>query len=146
MWGPGFSYTDNQSSLTKQELSGTTQYGPVNGQRSGTKKYDVYSGVYKRDLKALRIYSDFYQFLFSNNVAAPHASPEFKAQRREKPLWNLGLGFLVSFKDGKDENTIVNAELYYNFLDIFKTSESDYRLFERNSIGIRFTFPVTFKN
>jgi len=83
MWGPGFSYTDNQSSLTKQELSGTTQYGPVNGQRSGTKKYDVYSGVYKRDLKALRIYSDFYQFLFSDNVAALHASPVFKAQRRK---------------------------------------------------------------
>ena len=143
--GVAILYSDNFATLTKQEVSETTQYGPATGARAVTKKYNAYSGDYRRDLAALRLYTDYYKFLFNDNQAALHGSAEFKAQKHEKPLWNATLGFLVSFKNTKDES-VLNAELYYNFLDIFKTSETTHNLFERNSIGIRFAVPITFKN
>ena len=56
------------------------------------------------------------------------------------------LAFFVSFKNSKEENAVVNAELYYNFVDLFRTVDTELKFFERNNFGIRFSFPITFKN
>lgn len=143
--GLNFTYADNFSSLKKKEISETTEYGTVPGQRQVTKKYNVYEGKYKKDLKGLTMYGDLYYFLFRNNFAAIHLNPEWVISSEEKPVANLYTGFLVAVKSAKTANAVVNAELYYKFLDLFKTTESEYDLFERNSVGIRFVFPIAFK-
>jgi hypothetical protein len=145
--GIAFKYTDNfdSDSLSKKEITEVTEYGENKGDRSITSKYNVYQGHYIRGLKQLRFYGDFYYFLFANNIAAFHVYPEWKIQKGEKPIANLGTGFLISLKDSKTKGSVVNAELYYNFLDLFKSSETTYKFFERNNIGIRFAFPLTFK-
>lgn len=91
------------------------------------------------------MYGDLYYFLFRNNFAAIHLNPEWVISSEEKPVANLYTGFLVAVKSAKTANAVVNAELYYKFLDLFKTTESEYDLFERNSVGIRFVFPIAFK-
>lgn len=143
--GLSFTYADNFSSLTKKEINEVANYGANPGDRTVNSKYNAYTGTYKKDLKGLKFFADVYWFLFKNNIAALHINPEWATLSGEKPVANTYTGFLFSFKSNKTDNTVVNAELYYKFLDIFKTTKTDYLLFERNNIGIRFTFPIQFK-
>jgi hypothetical protein len=143
--GLSFTYSDNFSSLAKNEITETKNYGASPGERTTTSKYNAYTGNYSKDLKGVKIFADAYWFMFKNNMAALHFNPEWVTASGEKPLANAYTGFLFSFKSSKTDNAIVNAELYYKFLDIFKTSKATYKLFERNDIGIRFTFPIQFK-
>lgn len=143
--GVAFSYSDNFNALKKIELSETTEYGSTPGGRTQSKKYNAYQGKYYRNLVGLSAYADLFYFFPRNNTSAIHISPEWITQRKEKPVGNLNVGFLMAFKNNKTDGPIVNAELYYKFLDVFKTTESEHRLFERNNIGIRFSFPIQFK-
>ncbi|MBL7770012.1 MAG: hypothetical protein JNK20_13600 [Flavipsychrobacter sp.] len=144
-FGISFGFNDNFLSLNKSEISETNNYGPSSGSRSVTKKYNAYEGVYNKDLVSLKLYSDMYYYLFNNNIAALHFNPELLFQKSEKPITNCFAGILLAFMNKGDEKSIVNAELYYQFLDIFKNTETKYNLFERNTVGLRFTFPINFK-
>jgi hypothetical protein len=136
----------NLSDLTEIELSETTNYGPSAGERVGVKKYNVYTGDYKRDLLSFDLYSDFYYFLFEGNAAAIHIYPAVQIREKMKPTYSTGTGFMVSFKDNKDDKgkSILNAELYANFLDLSNANDSDDDLIKRNEIGLRVAFPIKF--
>jgi hypothetical protein len=144
--GLNFSYSDNFSDLTKQEITETNELGTNPGQRSITSKFNAYSGEYNDHNRSLNLYSDFYYFMFHNNQAAIHINPTYRVIEDTKPRFNFSVGLVFSFKNSKKEDKapIINAEVYYNFLDLFKTTETDYKLFERNDIGLRFTFPINF--
>jgi hypothetical protein len=142
--GSALSFTDNFSDLKKKEISETKQYNPVTDARTVVKKYNAYEGAYTKEIKGLKLFADYYHFLFNDNIAAIHMNPEWVLKSDSKPIGNVQTGFLFVFKDTKTDGAIVTAELYYKFLDIFKTSEEDYRLFERNSIGISFSIPLKF--
>lgn len=145
--GLSFSLSDNFSDLSKKEITEVNNYGPNVNDRTTTKKYNAFTGDYRSKLKQVKLFADYYRFLFDNNVAAIHIYPEFTYKQSTKPLYNLGLGFLYAFKDSKkDDKSLVNAELFYNFLDVTKNTETDLKLFERNNIGIRFSFPINFIN
>lgn len=144
-FGAKFGYADNFTKLDKREISETTNYGPVTGARSSTTKFDTYKGTYSRNLVTLKFYNDSYFFLFNKNIAALHFNPEWDIQKREKPIANVMTGILLVFKKKDQETSVLNAELYYQFTDIFKNTETHYKLFERNAIGLRFTFPIQFK-
>jgi hypothetical protein len=143
--GLALSYKDNLSDLTATEVSDVTNYGPTPNGRTTTKKYTAYVGEYKKHIKGLRVYADWYCFLFKGNIGAFHLYPEWLTQGYRKPSLNLGVGFLLSFKGDKDPSSVVNAELYYNWLDVLCALDRSYGLFEKNSIGIRFSFPIKFK-
>lgn len=143
--GAIFEFSDNFGSLKKKELSEIKEYGTIPGQRQATKKYSAYEGTYESDLKGLTLYGDFYYFLFRNNIAAIHINPEWVIKSSLKPVANFYVGFLLTAKSAKTANSVVNFELFYKFLDLFKTTDTEYDLFERNSIGIRFAFPIAFK-
>lgn len=144
--GAAFGYTDNFSALKKRQVAEKTEYGSVPDQRSSTRSYNAYQGNYQRKLESLRLYGDVFQFLSSQNRLAVHLNGEWEMKKHEKPVGNAYVGLLLALIDSKKDNgAIVNAELYYQFLDIFKTTDTEYKLFERNSIGIRFTFPIKFK-
>jgi hypothetical protein len=138
--------THNLSDLTEIELSETTNYGPAPGERVSVKKYNVYTGDYKRDQLGFNFYSDFYYFLFEGNAAALHFYPAVQIREKIKPTYSAGTGFMVSFKDNKDDKgkSILNAELYANFPDLTNTSDSDDQLVKRNEIGLRVAFPIKF--
>lgn len=145
--GVGLSLTDNQNDLKKRELNDFLSFSSSTGERTLNDKYNVFIGNYTKDIKQLRFYSDYYQFIFHNNAAAFHIYPEFVYRSGFEPTYNIGTGFLYSFKDSKKEDkTNVNAEIYYNFLDIFNNLNSTDKLLERNSVGLRFTFPINFKS
>lgn len=147
-WSNGFnfSYSNNFNDLNKQEITEITQLSTTSGERAITKKFNAYSGNFLEHNRSLDFYSDFYYFLFHKNQAAIHLNPTYQIIEDIKPRFNFNLGVVFSFKNSKKEDnpTIVNAEVFYNFLDLFKTTETDYKLFERNNIGLRFTFPINF--
>jgi hypothetical protein len=143
--GACIGYSDNFSTLDKNEISETTNYGPSNGERSVTKKYDAYAGDYQRNLATGKLYGDVYYFLFNKNQAALHVNPEWVVQSKQRPVGNVLTGLLLVLKKKDEETNVVNAELYYQFLNVLKTSQSDDKFFQRNSIGLRFTFPIQFK-
>lgn len=144
--GALLSFSDNLADLKKLELVEEKQYGLVSGDRKSVNKYNVYSGEYKDNLLGLKLYMDMYHFFFNDNIMAIHIYPEYDMKRNLKPVFNTGIGLLFSFKDNKKDKALVNAELYYNFLDVFKTTDVEYRLFERNNIGVRFVLPLAFKS
>ena len=143
--GLNFTYSDNFSSLKKRELSETTEFGTTTGQRKATRTYNVYEGKYNKGKVGLTLYGDLYYFLFKNNIGAFHLNPEYVIVGSEKPVANLYTGFLFAVKSAKTANSVVNFELYYKFLDLFKATDSEYNLFERNNVGLRFAFPISFK-
>jgi len=144
--GAGFGVTDNLQELDKVEITETEIVGTSGIERAVTNTYNVYKkSEYESSISSLRLYGDVYYFLFKGNMAAVHVFPELIVKERYKPLSNFGIGFLISFKDKEDESSNANAELYYNFMDVFEVKTSDYSFFERNSIGLRFSFPINFK-
>jgi len=143
--GASVAIADNFSSLKKREISETTNYGPTTGARSVTRKFDSYEGTYERNIASGKFYADMYWFCFNKNIAALHLNPEWWMREKEKPVGNLFVGVMLSIPKKDTPGSVVNAELYYQFLDLFKETDTEYRLFERNSIGIRFTFPINFK-
>ena len=144
--GLSYSYKDNFSDLSKIEISEESNFGPNPNDRKSTSKYNAYVGDYKKYLKSLSLFGDFYYFLFKGNNLAIHFFPMVEQVFGDKkPVWNAGIGILFCFKSTKDESSIVNAELFCNFLDLFSAKESIYHTFERNNIGLRFSFPFNFK-
>ena len=145
--GLSLALSDNLGQLSRREINEVSNYGPNVNDRTITKKYNVYTGKYINNLKQARIYADYYHFLFDNNIAALHIYPECTFRTSNKPLYNLGFGFLFAFKDAKkDDKSVLNAELFYNFIDLAKNTDTELSLLERNNIGIRFAFPINFIN
>jgi hypothetical protein len=144
--GGAFEIVNNLAGLSKIELNDVTNYSGTPGQRTSSKKYNVYTGNYLKDQIGGKFYADYYKFIFDNNMAALHIYPQMQLQKNEKPTYATGIGFMVAFKDQKDEKNknILNAEVYANFLDLTNVQSSEKKLLERNDIGIRFVFPIKF--
>lgn len=143
--GASLEVNNNLSDLSKFELTDVANYTSVGGQRTSTKKYFVYTGKYEKNLIGGTIYADFYRFLFNNGHAGIHIFPKAQIAKNDKPSYSFGFGVMVSLKNKKD-NSIINTELFANFLDLTNTSESEKKLLERNDIGLRFAFPINFNN
>ena len=139
---------DNKDELKRLEITETNEYGSSPNLRTTTKKYFSYQGEYIKDLLGARIHADYFKFFFQENYCAFHVYPEIIYQKTEKPLYNVGVGFMYSFKDKKDEKekALINAELYFNLKDLSNIGNSGKSLFERNEVGIRFGLPLKFFN
>jgi hypothetical protein len=145
-FGVGFSVEDNLSSLKKIELSETKNYGFNPNDRTSVSKYNVFQGTYESNLLTASLNADFYHFLFEDNKAAIHFYPEQKIAKGIEPITNLGLGFLLTFKNQTSSNNIINAEVYASLFDVVNNRNSDNNLLTRSSYGLRFTFPINFNS
>ncbi|HVI45391.1 MAG TPA: hypothetical protein VM802_10990 [Chitinophaga sp.] len=143
--GGQFSVTDNFDELSKMDIVEKKNYGPAADDRTSTKTYSAYTGTYEKNLASLNLYGDYYRFLLKDNIIALHGFGNWKIKNNELPIADLGLGLFFSVKDNRDESAVVNMELYYQFTDLFKATETTLKLFERNNIGLRFSFPIKFK-
>lgn len=138
-------YKSNFNDLKKMEVTETNTIGTNPDQtRETNEKFYAYAGEYKTGITELNVDIDFYHFPFSRSAIGFHLFPKSKFTEDIKPVYNAGIGVVFPFIDKKKDKSIINAELYYNFANIFNSKNSDYTFFERNSIGIRFTFPINF--
>jgi hypothetical protein len=145
-FGVGFSVEDNLSNLKKIELSETKNYGINPNDRASISKYNVFQGTYESNLLTASLNADFYYFLFEDNKAAIHFYPEQRIAKGIEPITNLGLGFLLTFKNQTSSNNIINAEVYASLFDVANKRNSDNNLLTRSSYGLRFTFPINFNS
>jgi hypothetical protein len=107
---------------------------------------NVFQGSYENNLLTATLNADFYYFLFEDNKAAIHFYPEQRIAKGIEPITNLGLGFLLTFKNQSNSNNIINAEVYASLLDVANNRNSDNNLLTRSSYGLRFTFPINFNS
>lgn len=143
--GLNFAFTNNLSDLDKIEVVDTRTEINNSTQRESQTKTSALFGELENDIKKLSLFSDLYYFLYENKFAI-HINPVHKIRNKNKPQTDFTIGLLFAFKNSdKDVKSPVNVEAFYNFLDVFKNTESDLKLFERNNIGLRFTFPINFK-
>lgn len=149
-FGLTYNYKSNYLDLTSTDVSITTDHGEYTDTTktlSVVEKYNAYAGQYKPYMDEVIIDADFYYFFFKRNTFAIHVYPNLKFTVGTKvPVFNAGFGILYPFMDSKDEKSIVNAELYYNFIDVTHSTKDDLRLYKQNKIGIRFSFPINFKS
>jgi hypothetical protein len=139
--GLKYNYGNNLSHLPKTEITEVTQYGQ---NRTSKDIYKAYTGNYKEGLSEFNINAEVYWFIFAKNQAAIHFFPDYDILEKQNPLLNLGVGLVFSFADQTKKGSVVNAELFYQMKDVFNTNGNDKDLFERNSVGLRFTFPINF--
>ena len=136
------SIADNFESLTKndfEEISTDTSSTTV---RNNIKKFSAYSGDYKQDLQRLTFGMDWYYFLTGNTMAI-HFFPKYTIIQNLQPETSLGFGLLMPFKNEKKD--VINAEIYMNTPNVFRTNGiTQTNFFKRSEYGIRFSVPIVF--
>jgi hypothetical protein len=135
----------NLGDLAAVELTDRNEFGQPPAQRFTESKYTAYTGDYQSRLVKWTLNADFYQFLFHRNQAAVHIYPSTDFRDGQRPTYNLGLGFLMVARGLAKEPSTLNAELYYNLIDLTNTRESEDGLLRRGGLGLRLTFPITFR-
>lgn len=84
--------------------------------------------------------------LYSSKKSGFHVYPSVDVYDKGKTLVNLGLGYLISFKNTEKDKPIINAEGYIQFQDMANELERKNGFYNRNEIGVRFSLPFTFFN
>jgi hypothetical protein len=142
--GAVFNYTSNLSSLDKVEVIDTKIVDSTLG-RTKVKKQNAFEGEFTEDISSINLFVDYYTFLSKKESSfAVHLNPELLISDFRKPVTSFQFGFLIPFKDKKDQKTSVNLEFFYKIKDVFNTTESVNSLLNRNQIGIQTTFPFNF--
>ncbi|RUT71566.1 hypothetical protein D0817_06760 [Flavobacterium cupreum] len=140
-------YKSNFSDLKKVEVTQTNFIGSDSNQtRENAEKFFAYSGTYKTGITELNVDVDFYHFPFNKSEIGFHIFPKSKYTQNIKPVYNAGVGVVFPFLDKKKDKSTINAELYYNFTDIFNSRDSNYTVIERNNVGVRLVFPISFNS
>lgn len=145
-FGGAYSIEDNYSDLTSIKIVERTNYGLNPDDRYSVKETKVLTNDYRTDLSVFKIFSDYYLLLFKDNRAAARVRLEAQTKDETKDQLNLGLGFIFSFTDKEDKTSRINTELYYELGDLTNENNSEEKLMERSTIGLRFTVPFIFKN
>ena len=106
-----------------------------------TQNYNVYTSAIT-EYEAWKLYANYYLFFDKSSRQAIHLIQETEFRDTHQTPVNLGLGYVFSFKNGKD-NALVNVEAYVKFFDVFKAlPEQAAYFYNRNSIGLQFGIPV----
>ena len=137
--GITYKYRNNLGELSSSEITETVDYDTTENKRTISSKYTVYTGNYREDINELLIDGHIYYFVFSRYPLGLHFNPGVRFTEGSVPVYNAGCGIVFSFKNVKDKKSVVNAELYYDFRDVFKAKGSS-----SNKLGLRFAFPVDF--
>lgn len=138
---------DNSSSLTELMIKDKINYPTNTASRtseSELKVLDNSEDSYIKDKLNIELSIDFYRFMFQD-YGAIHLNLTHNINDGVLPFTNATAGMFFSFKKMNDKSgSLVNAELYFTFKDIFDIQELEGNLFERSGIGFRTTFPIVF--
>jgi hypothetical protein len=143
--GTQISITDNQDDLTAIEVQ-DTKFNDTTNDRVVLRKQDAKIGEYMKDLKAVTLVADYYQFFrHTSNSWAVHLNPRYIIKENSKPVTQLQIGLLFPFKKKDDEKATVNIEIFYQLKDVFDTLDKfEDGFFKRNIVGIQTSFPFNF--
>lgn len=135
--------TNNIEDLNTQELTDSQKYTSKDSTRVISKKYNVYTDSII-EYKALKLYLNYYYFIGNANNFAVHFFPDIEFRDTKLNPINLGLGFVLSFKNAKD-NSVINIELYGKLIDVTNAlHQSETNLWKRNTIGLNMGIPFNF--
>jgi hypothetical protein len=141
---------DNLNNFKTQNMEDIKTYATTPGTRNSTKTYTAYvdSGKYKSNLKGIKLHADFYYFMLNDNQLALHLNPQVAYSQGTLPEYDGGIGVLFCFKDSKDATgkAKVNTEVFCNFMDLTNSQKASGSFTGRNTIGLRFSFPINFVN
>ncbi len=140
--------TDNFGDLSSVSLTTKTPITSGSPERYTSETTTVYTGTYNTNLLTGRFLLDAYWFLDRKSLLALHVNPSYWVVNGAAPeRFNLKLGLVVGLKDKDDSKNVVNLELFYNMLDMFKAVEAgdDETIEDRAILGVNLNFPITFK-
>lgn len=148
LWNIGvYRYEDNNLALlSTQDIEQEKVIKNATGDTTRTisKTYKAYTdGIITS--KVLNFVSNIY-FLYSSKKSGFHLYPSLDVYDKGKTLANVGLGYLISFKNTEKEKPVINAEGYIQFVDITNALDTGKPFLKRSEIGIRFALPFTFFN
>ncbi len=138
-----FNYSSNLKSLAQVEVVDVKQI-LEEPNRQSIKRQNAFAGNYEEDLASMTTYIDYYNFFTKENKVAIHLNPVMLFRENLKPIASLNTGIVLTFRDRKKASSIVNLEVFYNLNDIFNTNDTNNSILNRNTVGVRTTFPLKF--
>ncbi|HEX8360966.1 MAG TPA: hypothetical protein VF613_12700 [Longimicrobium sp.] len=135
----------NLAELSKSEITDRSSFVSGSTERIAERKYTVHTGDYRRGVTTLTLAGDYYRFLFNRNQGAVHVYPSVALQDGGPTVYNAGFGFLITARKSAQDASVLNAELFYDLTDLTNARDSEDDLFERSGIGLRLSFPITFR-
>lgn len=139
----GFSrYKDNNTSvLSAQAISEEQVIKNTAGDitRKIAKSYQVYTDPIIED-KIWNFFANVY-LISGSKTNAVHFFPSWDLYDNKNTLANIGIGYIVSFKNLKKDQPVFNAEGYIQLKDVFNHLQQGKTFWNRNEFGIRLTLP-----
>jgi hypothetical protein len=140
----GLSYLrdNNTTLLTTTEVTDSRKNvnAGADTTRTWTKKYNAFKDSVTQ-YNAWSVTGQFYM-LFGARPSGFHIFPTLNFRNDNLKILNIGVGYVVSFMNTKKDQPIINAEIYYKFLDMFDQQKTGKDFWNRNDIGITLTLPI----
>lgn len=133
-------YGNNLKSL-KQLAIETSDSIAIN--KSVVNSIKAYEGDFRDNILNAQLTADYYRFLGKDNNVGLHLRGQLDTQPGLEVV-SLRSGVVFGVKSEKDQQSLMNIEVFVGLNDIFKQGEED-SLFSRNIIGIQTTIPFKFK-
>jgi hypothetical protein len=134
---------DNLSDLDEISVTNRETSATETSTRIFEEKYAAYKGLYKKGLAGLSFNSDFYPFIKRDPKNLLHIGFEYATNEKQADIQNVIFGYVKGFKTAAG---LFNIEFYYQFRDILNNRASDLSFWQRNEIGLKTSFPLTFNN
>jgi hypothetical protein len=80
-------------------------------------------------------------YMFGKTPSGIHLFPSIDIKDGEKAVTNFTLGYIIPFQNTAKDQPVVNAEIYVRFNDMFNSADDASVFYNRNEIGVSFTFP-----
>lgn len=136
---------DNFSLLNGESIIEKTQLGSTLDTRYKENKYTAYSGDYKTDILSAVFKADLYYFISNTNKIALHIAPRYEVYEELQPTTSLSTGVYFSFTNTLKDKDPLNLEIFYDFNNVAATNAPSLKKqYQRNQVGVRFTFPFNF--
>lgn len=136
---------DNFSLLSGQSIIEKKQIGSTPDSRYKEDKYTAYAGDYKTDILSAAFKADLYYFISSTYHIALHIAPKYEVYQNLQPTTSLGTGVYFSFTNTIKDKDPLNMEVFYDFNNVGATNNPSLKKqYQRNQVGVRFTFPFNF--
>ncbi|WP_436516336.1 hypothetical protein [Ekhidna sp. To15] len=144
--GIDFSITDNFSSFSEVNVQSRTDFDSADPNVrfviSDTKAFQS-DEAYEQDLKSIILKFDYYKFLFRGKNVAIHLFPRYNSiEGQTDDTLDFGLGIFTSLSKKDEVSSSVNAELFFNFVDLENARDADGDVFDRSVLGLTLNVPI----
>ncbi|KQS33868.1 hypothetical protein [Dyadobacter sp. Leaf189] len=133
--------TSNLADLDKIEVTDVKEYGQNGVRRYSESTLTAYTGTLKKNIIEVVLNPELYFYPFKKWLLGVHLNPNIQVRGSDDPVSNLESGLIFPFRNKEKDKPTVNAELYYNLLNVFDANAIKHS----SSLGVRLAFPIEFK-